>query len=694
MSDPLQSLTRNLTAYYRAMFSDIAWLYHRPSGMGRDLSRLVHELGVRGSRVVTIDLPALCKHFDQCLDQGEYKPSRLAYGRVGKAVKVPVFMQDLYLLIFDSEGKLRPNPSSDAIAALRAIMLSTKKIRVPLDDKKVLTELKNFERIEHEVRTPTLCWSDNVLIDSDYDSSVRVQFADLLRIRSEPFRDDLFGVMGETLGTGRELSHRGSPWLEDRKLPLLLTTLQRVCDVVFSSLGDFGLLESSEMPKHGPGVTAEMGKWDDKFHFPTWPAKLEATYPYDFFGSPNLGDHVRSYGDEYPSEHEAPSRIIAVPKTQKAPRLIAAEPTSHQWIQQLIWNQLENRLEKSPISAAIHFRDQSHNQELSRIGSISGSHATIDLSSASDYLSCWTLERASRVNPSFLRGVHACRTRYVTYRRGQTQEYLTLKKFAPMGSACTFPVQTVVYACAAIASILFNKERAVTSLSIKSASHQISVFGDDLVVPTDTVGDLVDLLNLLGHRVNSSKTFYHGSFRESCGAEWWNGDDVSVPYMLNVPALGTHATMSSFIEVRNNFYKRGYWATARWLESWIRNLDRVPSAHPEKGSLSSSDPGLLSVTRKSRRLRFSKHLHRFEEYGYFPIQRRKTVSRAGWSSLMAYFTAASRRDCKRDGLTDHLGNDLVDTQQLTSNSSFWRMGWFPCHQAIPFFTVTPDKKTA
>lgn len=444
--DPLQSLTRNLTAYYQAMFNDIAWLYHRPSGMRRDLSRLFHELGVRGSRVVTIDLPALCKHLDQCLDQGEYKPSRLAYGRVGKTVKVPVFMQDLYLLIFDQEGKLRPFPSSDAIAALRAIMLSTKKIRVPLDDKKVLAELKNFERIEHEVRAPTLCWSDDVLIDSDYDSSVRVQFADILRFESGTIRGGLFGVVGETLGTERELDHQGTPWLESANVRTLLTTLQRTCDVVFSSLGDFSELKAGEMPKHGPGVTAEMGKWDDKFRFPTWPSKLENTYPYDYFGSPNLGDHCLTYGDARPSESESPSRVIAVPKTQKAPRLIAAEPTAHQWIQQLIWNQLESRLKASPVAKSIHFRDQTRNQELSRIGSMSGSHATIDLSSASDYLSCWTVERAARVNPSFLRGVHACRTRYVTYGSGLTKEYLILKKFAPMGSACTFPVQTIVYA--------------------------------------------------------------------------------------------------------------------------------------------------------------------------------------------------------------------------------------------------------
>lgn len=81
----LQSLTTNLTAYYQAMFSDIAWLYRRPSELKKDLSRFSHELGVNGSRFATIDLPALGKHFDRCLDQGLYRlPICLMGGEEGK----------------------------------------------------------------------------------------------------------------------------------------------------------------------------------------------------------------------------------------------------------------------------------------------------------------------------------------------------------------------------------------------------------------------------------------------------------------------------------------------------------------------------------------------------------------------------------------------------------------------------------
>lgn len=666
MRVPLQSLTCNLTAYYHAMFKDVAWLYHRPSDMEKDLSRFSHELAVNGSRFATLDLPALGKHLDWCLDQGQYSASRLPYGSLCRGAKVPVLLRDLYLLVFDTEGKLRPMPSIDAITALRTLLVSAKKIRLDCPEKKVLAELENFERIEHETRLPTLFWGEDDLGVSDYSDTRRLHFADALRSDVHGHNHhDLFGDPCKATEQTSGDSHGG-----DVPVRALASTLQRVCDIVFSSLDSFDKELPDEKPKHGPGVTAENKKWDDKFQFRNWPAKLENMYPYDWYGSPNLGEHTRTFGALAPGLAEMPSRVIAVPKTQKAPRLIAAEPTAHQWIQQLVWNQLESRLKSSPLTASVHFRDQRQNQEFARKGSVSGAYATIDLSSASDRLSCWVVERAARSNPSLLLRLHACRTRWVTYRKGREQLFLKLNKFAPMGSACTFPVQTVVYACAAIASVLLAKGMAATEFAIRACSRQISVFGDDICVPTYASGGLVELLGYLGLRVNVDKTYSRGLFRESCGSEWWNGHDVSVPKLLNVPARSTLTTMSSHIGVRNNFYKRGYWATARWLDSWISGADKVPTA-----LLGSECPGLLGVTRKGLPLRFSKRYHRFEEYGYHPVSRKKSVSRPGWSALMKWYNEEPLQEVQW-------------TSELTlALASFWKLGWFPTHNKVDYSVV-------
>lgn len=684
MRELLQSLTANLTAYYQAVFSDIAWLYRRPSEMKKDLSRFSHELAINGSRFVTIDLPALGKHFDKCLDQGQYIPSELPYGALDGKAQVPVLLRDLYLKVFDTEGKLRPYPSIDAVTALRTLLISAKKIRLECAEKRVLAELENFERIERETREPTLDWSSDRLWDPREYRHGRLQFADVLPENGRPYCDEMLSGVDETTPVELIRTHRGIPRHCDPIFRWSLATLQRVCDIVFSSLGDFYELKHRERPKHGPGVTADQGKWDDKFLFSHWPLKLENTYPYDYFGSPNLGEHWRSYDGHLPGTAEIPSRVIAVPKTQKAPRLIAAEPTAHQWIQQLVWSQLESRLKDSPIAASIHFRDQTYNQDLARKGSLDGTYATVDLSSASDRLSCWTVERASRCNPTLLDSLHACRTRWVVYEKRNEEHYLMLKKFAPMGSACTFPVQTIVYTCVAIAALLTQQGRDPTTSSIEYCSRQISVFGDDIVIPSGAVGDLVDLLSVLGLRVNADKTYSRGKFRESCGAEWWDGNDVSVPYLLNVPAKSKLTTLSSHIGVRNNFYKRGFWATARWLESWIRNQDKIPTA-----LLGSGEPGLFAVTSNGVRRRFSKRLHRFEEYSYYPVLREKTIPRAGWSALMDWYSKSFREE--EDNVLvinlDHLRARNARTELTLSNASIWKLGWHPCHQTEPYSVV-------
>lgn len=73
-------LLTHLSGYVNAVFKDIAYAYLQPREMVRDKARLLHELGVNGLRIVTIDLPALCKHLDRCLDEQLYTPSGLRLG--------------------------------------------------------------------------------------------------------------------------------------------------------------------------------------------------------------------------------------------------------------------------------------------------------------------------------------------------------------------------------------------------------------------------------------------------------------------------------------------------------------------------------------------------------------------------------------------------------------------------------------
>jgi len=101
-------------------------------------------------------------------------------------------------------------------------------------------------------------------------------------------------------------------------------------------------------------------------------------------------------------QEELPTRLVAVPKTQATPRLIAEEPTVMQYIQQAIMQSLVPEIESNLISGSFTgFTDQAPNQLLARKGSEDGSLATLDLSEASDRVANWLVEELFGDFPNF-----------------------------------------------------------------------------------------------------------------------------------------------------------------------------------------------------------------------------------------------------------------------------------------------------
>lgn len=550
------SLVTHLQAGVAAMFKDMAYTYTRTYDWRRDQQRLLHELAFHGARVALLDMPALAKHLDKCLDQGLYVASSLTLGSLKSSkIKVPALFGNLYLQIFDSEGKLRVAPCKEAIVALRTALMHLKKMRLQCTIRSVNDEVKKFIAIEKETRSPTYSWSDDHL---DFDIP-RPHFVDVLG--AESASPSFPGFESPIVGVPRES----------------LALLQQVCDRVSSQFGDLHNEGISERPKHGPGATANQRGGMSKFRFQWWSRKLESVFPYDLYAVTDFGvgsDHDREV--EWGRSHEHPSRLIAVPKTLKAPRLIAAEPVEHQWIQQLVRNQLETRLLWTPIRSSVLFRSQRTNQDWAIAGSRDGGLATVDLSSASDRLSCWTVERAFRANRSLLERLHAGRTRWLSNEVcTELGRYMVLKKFAAQGSAVTFPVQSIVYACIAVSALLITENRPVTYGSIQDASRRVQVFGDDIIVPKECLSTLVALLHCLGLKVNTDKTYGTGKFRESCGVDAYDGTDVSSPYLTS-PAINPRQTeIEALVQVANNYFRKGWWHTSEWVRSTLSEVDHL-----------------------------------------------------------------------------------------------------------------------
>lgn len=200
------------------------------------------------------------------------------------------------------------------------------------------------------------------------------------------------------------------------------------------------------------------------------------------------------------------NRVEFVPKNWKTHRTIACEPEGNLPLQLAFDDYVKARLR---LRAGIDLGDQSRNQRLAEVASKDGSLATIDLAAASDTLSfnlvAWLLPRdwfeylrdirASAYAADELRGVYA--------------------KFSSMGNGATFTLETLVFAAAC---------KAV-------GSKRFSVYGDDIIIETELVPELQRLLAFVGFTINEEKSFAHGHFRESCGADYLNGVNVTPFYI-------------------------------------------------------------------------------------------------------------------------------------------------------------------
>lgn len=162
------------------------------------------------------------------------------------------------------------------------------------------------------------------------------------------------------------------------------------------------------------------------------------------------------------------------------------------------------------------------NRFLAKLGSIYGSHATIDLKSASDLNSQKFMEWY--LPPKMYKPLDSVRAKCIELPDGNIYE---LGTFSTMGNGFTFPLQTLVFS-----SIV---EAAYEELGLPTwnfeAIPSFSVFGDDIICVKSAFDKVCSLLEWCGFVVNGLKSFNTGSFRESCGSDFYKGHDVRGVYV-------------------------------------------------------------------------------------------------------------------------------------------------------------------
>jgi len=313
---------------------------------------------------------------------------------------------------------------------------------------------------------------------------------------------------------------------------------------------------------------------------PTW-LRAESTRSHTF------GDPLKVHG----------SSLKFVPKDMRESRTIAVEPSLNMFYQLGLGAILEERIR---TFFGLDLRTQQFwNREAARVGSIAslyGNHrsrgepenwfsslATIDLKSASDSLGLRLLEWA--LPPDFYRLLCRLRSPVATVADSSRIE---LNMVSTMGNGFTFPLETLIFSCAVVACIksfgltpirpyarFGSPTRSGLDSLPKGEPGEWGVFGDDLVCHSEVAPRVLRLLTLLGFEINSHKSFLEGTFRESCGCDFYRGYDIRAFYVKSALASRTslYKALNGFLEWS---YRTGIFLpnTGRLLLTELRALER------------------------------------------------------------------------------------------------------------------------
>lgn len=540
MKSPLELLS--------CLIEDLIRLNPCAKGLDRDLKTIEARAEHEGTGFLTVALPTLCAALDKGLASGRFAcPTGFSRIRSGA---LPKLFSGLLCEVFDATGQLKQAPDVSAVKAVREATNLFKKL-VPTDEG--ATKL-------HQLAEAKFWDTDDSITDGILPSEVghllsRVSGYILSQIPSSGFLGGVSprhgpGAVAERLTANQKWSAVAER-LNQRSLP---------CSEVL----EMDLFGADDSPRQSDERSDSQG-----LHRPDVPLR----------GSPTEQSAVSSYSEC--------ARVVSVPKNSSARRTITIEPVGNMFVQQALNQYLRKNIERCPIlSRCLALTDQSKNQVLALEGSRTGNYATLDLSSASDRLSNELVKLIFSRRASLNEAMQECRTSRALNPEGIERD---LKKFAGMGNALTFPVQSVVFACIAIAAIVFQVGKRPTYGHVKAIAGRIQVYGDDIIVPTEYAHIVATWLEYCGLKVNHDKSFTTGNFRESCGVDAFKGYDVTPVYVRAMPGILSDSpnAVAHYVSLSNLLWLRGLYKSATKVKEHVEeSLSRfLPIVPPDSGAL-------------------------------------------------------------------------------------------------------------
>lgn len=592
----------------RSLLTDVKRLEPGVKGLERDLLTLEFRVSNEGFSFFTVALPNLCNALDRGLASGWFT-CPMGFKKIPRGA-LPRLFSGLLSDVFHSDtGRLKESPEQGVIKCLREVLMLFKKTLTDSDREEVLDRKACHEFIETDVNA-----------------------------------------------SGFYFDSRSSHLFD------------RVCNLVLPSLSSRDLREIN--CKHGPGGVYEGVKGNQK-----WSTLVKDItrdfFDLDTFGYSDVGNLLR-YDGKLPcnvsQQNDTESaclnthasdriaRLVTVPKNSTSRRTITVEPLSNQFIQQGLNAILREEIQKcSILRQSLALSDQSHNQKLAIDGSRTGEWSTIDLKAASDSLSLKLVELAFSRHCSFLRAMIDCRSKVVEL---PNKETFTLLKFAGMGNALTFPVQSVVFALLAYTAIMDVDGTSPSVRRLRRAARLVRVYGDDIVVHKDYTHQVVVWLQRAGLKINTKKSFLEGNFRESCGVDAFRGFEVTPLYVKYRPDVTAPkpSMIANWISVSNHAWLRGLYSFSTTLRELVESSMKMELPHVSHNS------GVLGWHSRwdcniPPRERWNKALQRSEYRAHCLVPYKKEDKLDGYAALLKFFHRANEE-------VNVLKSTIVDPKHL------------------------------
>jgi len=247
--------------------------------------------------------------------------------------------------------------------------------------------------------------------------------------------------------------------------------------------------------------------------------------------------------------------VFFVLKNAKTFRTAAKEPRWNAWFQSGLGRYIEGRL----LRFGQDLHDQSRNQRAASRAHKTGD-ATVDLKMASDTNA--VLFCAEFISPDWFDLLDSLRSPAMRIKG----KWVELQKMSSMGNGYTFPLESAIFYSLAWAAVKQSK----------LPGRGISVYGDDIVLPSEAVPLFLELLRYCGFVPNKDKTHSEGQFFESCGYDFYKGVEVRPFYVKRIPVNAHEQTQLANKLLLWASHRHGAFAHRRFLRAWTGIVRWMP----------------------------------------------------------------------------------------------------------------------